>query len=160
VIALCLELLGEDGRELLLHRQLLIIGLEEERDREDVETLIDERETAGGEQASLQCVDRRPHHADVRRLVALRAAGVDLERHAAFGALVPRVAHVGERLVPCRVGRRLRAEADDNGCGEDMNGGADDEHESEQARERGHARELLHRGRDLATGDFVNKLST
>ena len=60
----------------------------------------------------LQLIDARPHHANRGRLVALRAAGVDGELHAAARLRVPFGAHVEQRLVPGGVDRRLRRQLD------------------------------------------------
>ena len=43
---------------------------------------IDQGQAAFGEQTGLQLVDARPHHANRRRFVALRAAWIDDELHA------------------------------------------------------------------------------
>ena len=76
----------------------LVVRLEEERHVEHVERRIDAAEADGGERAGLQRVET--HLAQDRRLVALRAAAKDGDRHPPAGGLLPLLGHLLQVLVP------------------------------------------------------------
>ena len=108
--ALGVQPLLEDRRQLLLDGGFLLVALEEERHREDVERLVELGQAGGGEEPGAERLE--PHLLDGRRLVPLLPVGEHGERNAAVGVLLPRVAHLEQGLVPGGTGRNERRQAD------------------------------------------------
>ena len=105
----------ERRRELLEDVLPFGVRFEEERDAEDVEGIVDDREARQHEQIGLQLIDARPHHPNRCFLTALRASRIDGELDAPRCLGFQLRIHVEQRFVPRGVGRGLRSQLDGDG---------------------------------------------
>src|SRR5262249_53262199 len=93
-----LGVLPDRRRQLVLDVVQLVVGVEEERDVEDVERGVDRAQADRGKRSRLQRVEA--HLAQHGRLVALRAAVEDGDGDAAARRRLPFLAHLLDVLVP------------------------------------------------------------
>ncbi len=104
--ALLVEALGQERRHVVEHVVELVPGIEEERDLEDAEVVVDVGEAGDGDRAGVELPDA--DLADDVGLVALHAARVDHQRDVAAADGLPLGAEVGQQLVKGRVRRESR----------------------------------------------------
>ena len=121
LVAFRLQPLLEPRAELFQHSIGFRVRLEEHRQAEHVEGIVQVRQRDGGELRGVQLSKVRPHVAQ-QALFALIATGQDRVGHTAVGSRLPALAHLVQRLHIDRVLRRDRADFDRPLRGERMRG--------------------------------------